>query len=207
MCASGSKETPGTATNRTSRTFVDTANPSKREKEGVETVSCGRSGDKKRVVKRDGSPGLCSTVGPSWTATCRLLHDIIALVSSSPDMTALGSLQQHQTATAKRQVKRWGRCESCELPHRDRTETRPLLGTNCWISLLLARLKHSNMTPMISGILPDLGVLVAETEEAKGRTEGAGQQRCGRILTRFETLNIHAEIVCRSQIQPYRAVK
>lgn len=50
----------GTATNSTSRTFVDTANPSKREKEGVETVSCGRSGDKKRVVKRDGSPGFCS---------------------------------------------------------------------------------------------------------------------------------------------------
>lgn len=79
-------------------------------------MSCGRSGDKKRVVKRDGSPGLCSTVGPSWTATCRFLHDIIALVSSSPDMTALGSLQQHQTATAKGQVKRWGRCESCEPP-------------------------------------------------------------------------------------------
>lgn len=62
MCASGSKETLGTATNRTSRTFVDTAKFVQVGKQSLETVNCGRGGDKERVVKRDGSPVLCSRV-------------------------------------------------------------------------------------------------------------------------------------------------
>lgn len=81
--------------------------------------------------------------------------------------------------------------------HRDWTETRPLLRTDCCINFSSARLRHSAMIPTISRILPDLGGrIVAEAEQAKGRTEGAGQRRCDRILPRFETLHIQ----CRDRV-------
>lgn len=58
MCVPGSKETLGTVTNRTSlckySEFMQVG------RQDVETVSHGCSGDKERVVGREGSPVLCS---------------------------------------------------------------------------------------------------------------------------------------------------
>lgn len=64
------------------------------------------------------------------------------------------------------------------------------------------------MISTVPGNLPDPGgLIVAGGKQAKGRTEGVGQQRRDRMLPGFETLDILAEILCRPHKQPYRAVR